>query len=319
MTGASDQVVLGIDIGGQGIKACLLDAHGQVLAEDRTRTPRGGPAMLEAAATLGTTLASRYGHRLVSAGIGTAGVVQDGVIVAASSSFTGWVGVPVLAVMQERLGVPVVVENDVNAFLAGEASLGAVRAHRNVLGIALGTGVGGALWLEGALYRGPTAGAGEVGHMPGFGVDPCTCGQSGHLETLAAGPAIERRYRTRGGPPVTDGAAEVASRARAGDAAAVQVFADAGWGLARAALMVAAILDVGDVVVGGGLSGAADLLGPAIDAALAAEPPVSGRPVRVHFAVLGTSAAAVGAAVLARGEGSQGGLISGDLPRGAGL
>ncbi|MGC0272901.1 ROK family protein [Pseudactinotalea sp. Z1739] len=296
---SKDHVVLGIDIGGQGIKACLLDAAGEVLERGRTPTPRGGQAMLDAAANIGASLVKSHGRPLLAAGIGTAGVVQDGVIVAASSSFTGWVDTPVRTAMQERFGVPVVVENDVNAFLAGEASLGAVRDHRDVLGIALGTGVGGALWLGGALYGGPQAGAGEVGHMPGFGADPCTCGQFGHLETLAAGPAIERRYRERGGAVVTGGAAEVARRARAGDGAAVQVFADAGAGVARAALMVAAMLDVVEVVIGGGLAGAADLLGPAIDEALAAEPPVSGRPIQAHFTALGSSAAAVGAAVLA--------------------
>lgn len=299
MTGRSDQVTLGIDIGGQGIKACLLDASGQILDRGRTPTPRGGQAMIEAAVSLSTRLLSSHDRSLGAVGIGTAGVVQDGVIMAASSSFTGWVGTPVRAAMQERLGVPVVVENDVNAFLAGEVNLGAVREHRDVLGIALGTGVGGALWLDGALYGGPHAGAGEVGHMPGFGTDACTCGQSGHLETLAAGPAIERRYLERGGAVVSGGAAEVAQRARGGDNNALAVFAEAGAGVARAALMVAAILDVVEVVVGGGLAGAADLLGPAIDKALTAEPPVSGRPIRVHFTALGSSAAAVGAAVLA--------------------
>lgn len=93
---------------------------------------------------------------------------------------------------------------------------------------------------------------------------------------------------------MTDGAAEVARRARSGDPLASQVFIEAGAGVARAALMVAAIVDIGDVVVGGGLSGVSDLLGPAIEEVLAAQPSVSGRQVPVRFSSLGASAAAVG-------------------------
>ncbi|QSB16640.1 ROK family protein [Natronosporangium hydrolyticum] len=288
--------VLGIDIGGIGIKVCLLDADGSVVAHDRIPTPPGGEAMVEAAAALGETLAADQQRRIHAAGAGVAGVVEDGVVTAASSSFTDWTGYPVRAALETRLGVPAVVMNDVNAFLVGEATLGAVRAERDVLGVTLGTGVGGAVWLDGALYLGRSGAAGEIGHMPGFGSEPCTCGQAGHLETLASGRGVARRYLAGGGAPLTDGAAEVAARARTGDELAGRVFREAGAGVARAALMVAAVVDVVDVVIGGGLAQSPDLLRPAIEAAVAAEPPVSGRPVRIHFAALGSLAAAVGAA-----------------------
>lgn len=291
--------MLGIDIGGIGTKVSLLDSDGTLLGHDHAPTPQGGAAMADVAAQLGMELARVHQRTLIAAGAGVAGVVEDGVIVAASSSFSGWTGFPVLSAFEERLQVPVVVDNDVNAFLVGEVRLGALRGTRNALGIALGTGVGGALWLNGSLYNGPRGAAGEIGHMPGFGAEPCTCGQTGHLETLASGRGIARRYQERVGEPLTGGAKEVAARARAGDALAASVFKDAGIGVGRAALIVAAILDVVDVVIGGGVAGAADLLRPGIDEFVAAEPPVSGRPLEVRFAELGPAAASVGAATMA--------------------
>lgn len=298
MTTSSD-AVLGIDIGGIGTKVALLDSDGTLLGHDRAPTPQGGAAMADVAARLGSELARAHHRTVVAAGAGVAGVVEGGVVVAASSSFSGWTGFPVLAAFEERLQVPVVVDNDVNAFLVGEVRLGAARGARDALGIALGTGVGGALWLDGELYNGPRGAAGEIGHMPGFGEEPCTCGQKGHLETLASGRGIARRYAALGGAPVTNGAQEVAARARAGDPVAAGVFTDAGAGVARAALVVAAILDVVEVVVGGGVAGAADLLRPGIEEVVAAEPPVSGRPLQVRFAALGPAAASVGAATMA--------------------
>lgn len=295
----SGDAVLGIDIGGIGTKVSLLDSDGTLLGHDRAPTPRGGAAMAETAAQLGLDLARTHRRTVVAAGAGVAGVVDDGVIVAASSSFSGWIGFPVRAAFEERLQVPVEVDNDVNAFLVGEVRLGAARGARDALGIALGTGVGGALWLDGELYHGPRGAAGEIGHMPGFGEEPCTCGQKGHLETLASGRGIAHRYAALGGAPLTQGAQEVATRARAGDDLAVRVFHEAGAGVARAALVVAAVLDVVDVVVGGGVAEAADLLTPGIEQLIAAEPPVSGRPMEVSFATLGPAAASVGAATMA--------------------
>lgn len=213
----SGDAVLGIDIGGIGTKVSLLASDGTLLGHTHAPTPRGGAAMADVAVELGTALARAHHRKVIAAGAGVAGVVEKGVIVAASSSFSGWVGFPVLSAFEERLRVPVVVDNDVNAFLIGEVRLGALRGTRNALGIALGTGVGGALWLNGELYHGPRGAAGEIGHMPGFGEEPCTCGQRGHLETLASGRGIARRYQSRGGSPLTGGAEEVAARARAGE------------------------------------------------------------------------------------------------------
>ncbi|EFG65618.1 ROK family protein, partial [Streptomyces sp. SPB074] len=107
-----------------------------------------------------------------------------GRILVASDSTRGWAGFAVTEAVESALGVPAFLDNDVNAFLLGEISAGAVRGERDVLGMTLGTGVGG------ALFPGPHGAAGEIGHIHGFGDLPCTCGGRGHLETLASGRSI---------------------------------------------------------------------------------------------------------------------------------
>jgi glucokinase len=134
--------------------------------------------------------------RLEAVGVGAAGVIdrRDGSILAASDSFRDWAGYPLAHDLRAAFGVPVAVENDVNAFVEGERRFGAMRELDDVLGITLGTGVGGALVLAGELYTGPHGAAGEIGHMPGFGDRRCSCGRTGHLETLASGRSIVARW-----------------------------------------------------------------------------------------------------------------------------
>jgi glucokinase len=301
----SGDPTVGVDIGGTKIRAAVVAPGGVVLASASAPTPSGGEAMLDVAADLVARAIASAGVPVAAVGVGAAGVVDPGTgeVLAASDSFTGWVGTNLRDGIATRTGLPVVAANDVDSFLVGEATWGAVRGVRSAAGIALGTGVGGALWLDGALYRGAGA-AGEIGHMPGFGDARCTCGQRGHLETLASGRSVARRYAELvegadvGAAQV--GAAEVEARALAGDEAAARVLADAGHAVGSAVLVLAALLDVGHVVVGGGLARAWNLLEPALLARLREEPPVSGHPIEVRRAVLGGDATVVGAAALAR-------------------
>ncbi|MFJ3407608.1 ROK family protein [Promicromonospora sp. NPDC090134] len=301
----TDAPTAGVDIGGTKIRAALVTPDGEVLASATAPTPSGGQAMLDVAAELVARASATAGRSAVGVGVGAAGVVDPvtGEVLAASDSFVDWVGTNLRSGLAARTGLPVTVANDVDSFLVGEATWGAVRGVRSAAGIALGTGVGGAIWLDGALYRGAGA-AGEIGHMPGFGDARCTCGQRGHLETLASGRSVERRYAelVGAGSAAADGvgAAEIEARARAGDEAALRVLADAGHAVGSAVLVLAALLDVGHVVVGGGLTHAWDLLEPAIRARLDDEPPVSGHTVEVRRAVQGGDATVIGAAALAR-------------------
>ncbi|CAM5687136.1 ROK family protein [Streptomyces purpurascens] len=359
MTGAVE-VVAGVDIGGTTTQVVLCAADLRVVDRVAVPTPaaEGGGAMTDAALDAVRLLLGRTPARLLGVGVGAAGVVdaRAGRILVASDSFRDWAGFPVTAAVQEGLGVPAYLDNDVNAFLRGEAVGGAAAGEPHVLGMTLGTGVGGALWLDGRLYDGPHGAAGEIGHVPGFGDLPCTCGGRGHLETLASGRAIAARYAERvagsevegvdrAGPPERAeeagrgqlpgrvresgqgrgadravglreaeaggragevrpalSARAVAELAARGDQDALAVFEAAGVAVARAVLVTAGLLDVTSCVVGGGVSRAWSLLEPPLLAALAAEPPVSGHPVRVRPALLGDDAVAIGAAARARAE-----------------
>ena len=295
-------VLAGIDIGGTKIAAVIVDGGGAVLANGSVPAPAalGGAAMSDAAAGLVLSLIEETGTALAAAGVGAAGVIdhETGTVRAASAMFVGWAGFPLAAELERRLGVPVGVENDVNAFLLGEAAA-AGPAERDVLGVMLGTGVGGALIVDGELRHGPHGAAGEIGHTPGYSDLVCTCGQTGHLETLASGTSITRRYRERSGGEAKD-ARDVADRARAGDEHAIEVFASAGRAVALACASAATLLDLTYAIVGGGVASAWDLLEPAIDATLRTDSPVSGIPLRIVPAVLGADAVALGAIETAR-------------------
>ncbi|MHA6523923.1 ROK family protein [Tessaracoccus sp. G1721] len=294
-------LIAGIDIGGTKISALLVDDDGRIRARGVVAAPAldGGPAMADAAAGLVLGLASGAGEPLVAAGVGAAGVIDSerGVVRAASGLFAGWAGFPLADELAARLAVPVRIENDVNAFLQGEVSWGA--GGRDVLGLMLGTGVGGAVVLDGELRHGPHGAAGEIGHTPGYSTDVCTCGQTGHLETVASGRSIGLRYAQRTGTAGLDAQA-VAELARAGDDDARCVYADAGRAVALAGATAAGLLDLTTVIVGGGVALAWDLLEPAITEALATDSPVSGIALHIRPAMLGGDAVALGAVAAAR-------------------
>ncbi|WP_336645328.1 ROK family protein [Microbacterium sp. USHLN186] len=291
----------GIDIGGTKISALIVDDAGEIRSRGSVPAParEGGTAMADAAAALAAALAARAGVRLRSAGVGAAGVIDhaSGSIRAASATFVGWTGFPLGAELSARLGVPVGVENDVNAFLLGEAAAAGIRD--DVLGVMLGTGVGGAVIIDGELRRGPHGAAGEIGHTPGYSDLVCTCGQIGHLETLASGTSIGLRYTERSGRDV-GGSREVAALARDGDADARAAFHAAGRALGRACASAATLLDLPRAIVGGGVAHAWELLRPGIDEALHTDAPVSGIPLHILPARLGGDAVALGAIETAR-------------------
>jgi glucokinase len=294
-------LIAGIDIGGTKISAILVDDDGAITARGVVAAPasHGGPAMADAAAGLVRALVADVGGDLVAAGVGAAGVIDSdrGVIRAASALFADWAGFPLADELAVRLGVPVRIENDVNAFLQGEVAWGG--GARDVLGVMLGTGVGGALLLDGQLRGGPHGAAGEIGHTPGYSTLECTCGQVGHLETVASGRSIGLRYGERTGRQGL-GAEAVADLARQGDPTATAVFVEAGRAVALAGATAAGLLDLTTVIVGGGVSEAWDLLWPGIAATLEADSPVSGVPLSVERAQLGADAVALGAIAAAR-------------------
>ncbi|MDO5678174.1 MAG: ROK family protein, partial [Propionibacteriaceae bacterium] len=202
---------IGVDIGGTKISVVRCAADGTVLQATTSPAPAkaGGGAMLRAV----ERAVSQVGSAPFSAiGVGAAGVIHDGRVVAASESFVDWVGTAIDLRLQEAFAVPVHVLNDVNAFLAGELAWGVGRGESDLFGLTLGTGVGGAVALDGRVWVGAHGMAGEIGHTPGYSDLSCTCGQVGHLETRASGRAIESAYAVRTGERCSS--PQIADRAR---------------------------------------------------------------------------------------------------------
>ncbi|WP_326565544.1 ROK family protein [Amycolatopsis rhabdoformis] len=292
----------GVDIGGSKTLVVVCDAEGRALASATADSGAhlGGAAILDRAAALVTSLAPAG---LAGVGVGAAGVVEPatGTIVVTGDSFTGWAGTSVNTDLSARLGgVPVVTENDVNAFLLGELS----QEDRHVLGVALGTGVGGAVYVDGALLHGGGTGAGEIGHVGTYGPAPCTCGQTGHLEAYASGRSLARRYTEATGVALP--AESVAAAALAGDEAALTVFTDAGRFLGEAITHACGLLGIATAVVGGSVTNSWALLEKPMQEALTEHPLLSGAPVDVRLARGGAKAVALGAVALARTAVSRG-------------
>lgn len=309
-------LVVGLDLGGTKMAAALVDSGGTLqgpVSSCPTPAHEGPTAMLNAISGLIATVVETGTHQepgkaaaITAVGIGTAGVVdvERGTILSATDAITGWAGTQVAAGVRERLAaqglgeLPIHVENDVDAYAAGEAWLGAGTGAEVVLMVAVGTGVGGALVLDGRTRRGAHHVAGEIGHVPVPGAqgEPCTCGRTGHLEGVTAGPQIHRRYLAKGGDPDVPDARGVEGRAAAGDDIAAEVYRDSAACLGRALAGLVTVIDPDVVVVSGGLARAGDLWWEPLRQTFAAEIIDPLAPIKILPATLGTTAPIVGAA-----------------------
>src|SRR5215213_4699847 len=194
---ASEPLVFAADLGGTYLRVALVSASGKIHKQHKQRTPKGESPDYVVDALVSAARNWDVGA-IVAASIMAPGAVdnQNAVVVQAPNlpSLTNF---PLKAVLEERLGWPVVLENDANAAAVGEMWLGAARGCRDVVSVTLGTGVGGGVILDGQLWRGAHGSAGEIGHTT---VDPfsglkCKCGNTGCLELFASATAIVRMTR----------------------------------------------------------------------------------------------------------------------------
>ncbi len=310
-------LTIGVDVGGTKVAAGVVDDDGQIVEKLKRDTPAASPdSTIEVIAGVVRELLARY--EVEAIGIGAAGFVEQTRSSVLFAPNLAWRDEPVKKLVEERIGRQVVVENDANAAAWAEAKLGAARGQRHVMLITVGTGIGAGLILEGRLYRGRFGIAGEPGH---YRVVPegrlCGCGNRGCWEQYASGSALvaEAREFARRSPEagarllqLAGGSIEaidgptVTRAAREGDVAAMRCFGIVGSWLGAGLADLAAILDPGCFVIGGGVSEAGELLlGPA---RAAYENGVTGRIYReladVRLAELGPDAGLIGAADLAR-------------------
>jgi glucokinase len=242
---------VGVDAGGTTTRVVAFDAAGTELGEAVSATPPGAEACLANIAAEVDRLTTGHGPTR-HVGVGLPGRVT----LAGEVSLALNVGidepVDVAGVLRGRLGVPVVVENDVNA--AAVAALAAIGSGTSLTLLSIGTGFAAGTIVDGAIVRGSTGVAGEIGHVPLPGeTDPCVCGQLGCIEAIVSGRALSEAAAKLGlgsNPTVVD----LWDAATAGVPSAVALRRRAVTALAFAAQLAVLMLDVDHVVFGGGVS-----------------------------------------------------------------
>ena len=311
-------LAIGVDIGGTKVAAGVVDDDGTILDTERRYTPRDVAATEDVIAEVVSALAAR--HDVVAVGIGAAGWIASDRATALFAPHLAWRDEPLRAAIADRIGAPVVVENDGNATAWAEYRYGAARGRQVVVCVTLGTGIGGGLIINGQLFRGAFGVGAEFGHMTVVQEGRrCACGNRGCWEMYASGRALARDARELAdvSPMAADRLLQLAgghldqlsgpivtAAAREGDPAAVEIYTAMGQWLGRGLANLAAVLDPDVFVIGGGVSAAGDLLITPARAMFRGSLTGRGfRPVaEVAAAALGPDAGLVGAADLARLE-----------------
>ncbi|MEP7160315.1 MAG: ROK family glucokinase [Dermatophilaceae bacterium] len=318
-------VTLGIDIGGTKVAGAVVSRDGRILDRARAMTPGSSTApavvedtIIEVVQQLRERLPD--GCRIRAVGIGAAGWVSSDRATVLFAPHLSWREEPLRHRLQTRLDLPLTVDNDANTAAWAEWRFGAARGEEDFVMITLGTGIGGAILRQGRIERGRWGLAGEFGHMQ---VVPdgqrCECGNRGCWEQYASGNALVREAQSliaSGSPMARDLAVRVTGEggrlsgplvteaARAGDSTAIELLTEIGHWLGVGLANLAAALDPGLFVIGGGVSTAGELLlEPAREMFRRRLPGRGYRPMAsIVAAELGNDAGVIGAAHLARDD-----------------
>lgn len=289
--------VIALDVGGTAIKGAVVDENGVVLSWHRWLTPTNdGPAAVVDAVLNAAAELQQHAAGALAVGLVVAGLVDDQAGVAMYSENIHWRNVPFRKLVAERTGLPVGFGHDVRAGGMAERSLGAAKGVDDVLFLPIGTGISGAMYVEGRLIENKYAG--EIGHFDVGSGELCACGAKGCLESIASGASIARRYNAASGSSVS-GAEEVLQLMKSGDQIAKGVWDGAIDALARALATYITLLAPELIVIGGGLSSAgAALLDPLRDRIRRLL--IWQQEPRIITSQLADNAACLGAAMLAR-------------------
>jgi predicted NBD/HSP70 family sugar kinase len=287
-------LVLGLDLGARFLRGAVCDLRGSVRARQDVELPGADvQVVLDAAAELRTRLLAAGdlpAGALDGAVAGVPGVIEASGQVGLAGNIPGLEGLRIGPALQERLGVPVTVENDVSLAAVGEQWRGIAQGVEDFAFLSVGTGLGCGLVLRGELHRGHHGAAGEVDYALGGDLerenDPAAVGVSAFAARLVA----EDRLSTTLGPPFDVRA--IFGAARAGDELARAVVAEEAQRIAAHIVPIASVVDVALVVLGGGIGANADLLLEPIRGLLAERCPY---PPRVEVSSLGDAAILTGA------------------------
>ncbi|WP_171814486.1 ROK family protein [Arthrobacter dokdonensis] len=293
----SHEPMIALDVGGTAMKGAVLQSDGRVREYRRWATPRadGPEAVVNAVMTAIDDLITQAPDAR-SVGLVVPGLVDDQAGVAIYSENIGWRDVPFREMLMNRTGISVGFGHDVRAGGLAERVLGAAQGANDVLFMPIGTGISGAMYVEGRSIDNKFAG--EIGHIDAGTGEICACGATGCLETIATGPSIARRYNALTDSSVT-GAKPVVERMLAGDGTATRVWEEAVEAIAHVLVQYVTLLSPELIVIGGGLSAAGDHLLEPLSASLHRRLVWQEQP-RIVPAALGDNAACLGAGILAR-------------------
>jgi glucokinase len=297
-----EQVAIAVDVGGTTMKCALVGLDGSVRSVERypTGAVAGPEAVVETIVnTAGSLAAAATGQGLapVACGVVVPAVLDEAAGMLVFSANLGLRDVPLRDLIATRTGLPTALGHDVRAGALAEARLGAGRGVRRMLFVGLGTGIAGALALDGRVDPGAHGASGEIGHVvirTGADALPCACGGRGCLERYASASAVARAFDSES----TVDAAEIVRLAASGHEAAARVWRDAVEALADGLLVGIALHDPELVVLGGGLARAGAALLEPLEKALIARRTFHQLP-RLAVAELGDEAGVRGAGLLA--------------------
>ncbi|MGG0813831.1 ROK family glucokinase [Paenibacillus alvei] len=311
----SEQIYVGVDLGGTAIKVGICNAEGKLLHtfEGPTEVAKGPDTVMDNIEKYVRLIVEQSPYdwsQVAGVGAGVAGFtnVKEGIIILAPN--VGFKDVPIRSILEERLGKPVKIDNDANVAALGEVWSGAGKGIDHCVCYTLGTGVGGGIIINGRIVQGFSGLAGELGHMaviPDLEAIQCGCGKMGCLETVSsatgiirmANDAVERGDRTSLSLVESITAKDVFDAAKAGDEVAVRIVSRAAYYLGKAMAAVAVTLNPERFIIGGGVSKAGEFLFEQIrETFMKLTPDPVTRGVSIVPAELGNDAGMIGAAGL---------------------
>lgn len=309
--------VIGIDLGGTKILASAIDATGMILSRFKKRTKAEKPfqEVVQRIANCARGAAEEAGISLsdvAGVGIGAPGAMNPATGIIHIAPNLNWKEVPLKKLLEDDLGVPIFLENDVNLGTLGEQRLGAGVGQKNIFGMFVGTGIGGGIIIDGKLYEGASFMAGEVGHIP-MVVDgpPCGCGRKGCFEAMAGRLAVVRDIANavkkgektsllmeKNGDILSIKSNAIAQAWKDGDPLTVRVLKNAAFYIGRGVASVIAIFNPDAVILGGGLIEALDsvFFQQIIKSAEVHSIPAMFKGTKILRALLGDDAGIIGAA-----------------------
>ena len=309
--------ILSIDVGGTKVSGILSNGPNKLTDRFVEPTPKTKNELIDLLIKKIAKANKKIDGGLVGVGIGVAGLCdhKDGFVV--SSPNLPLTGVPLGEILQNKSGSRVFIDNDANMAALGERAVGEGHGLNDFIFLTLGTGIGGGIFIDGELYRGSLGAAAEIGHMVISANGPrCNCGRLGCLESMASGTAVTRMaedvvLRTpraklsllAGGKPNVITSKDVGSLARDGDPESIEIFRMIGQSLGIGLGNLINIFSPEAIVLGGGLSGAADLfLSTAINVMLRTSIDPRASEVKIKSSKLKNDAGLLGAVEMVRLE-----------------